>query len=197
MSLPIRQTDTTALVSPDDYLRLEGEAVEKYEYYYGEVRAMAAASYAHNRICANMTVAIGSQLRGKACSVVGSDQRLQILNGSAYVYPDVTVVCGPPSFNETRKPETLLNPTLLVEVLSDSTADKDRSEKFMLYRQVPSLQQYLMLDSRSLLAELYTRQPNGNWLFMEISDPAAVLDLGSIGCQVPLAEVYAGVEMPA
>ena len=75
---------------------------------------------------------------------MGSDQRLQILSGSAYVYPDVTVVCGPPSFNETRKPETLLNPTLLVEVLSESTADKDRSEKFMLYRQIPGLQQQLM-----------------------------------------------------
>ena len=155
---------------------------------------MAGASYAHNRICANMTVAIGSQLRGKSCSVVGSDQRLQILSGSAYMYPDVTVVCGKPEFNESRKPETLLNPTLLVEVLSESTADKDRSEKFMLYRQLPSLQQYLMLDSRTCHAELYTRQPNDYWLFMETRDPAAVLDLSSIACQVLLAEVYQGVQ---
>ena len=193
MNPPATEPEVFAPVSPDDYLRLECEAVEKHEYYFGEVRAMAGASYAHNRVRANTTVAIGSQLRGKGCAVVGSDQRLQILNGSAYVYPDLTVVCGPPSFNETRKPETLLNPTLLVEVLSESTADKDRSEKFMLYRQIPSLQQYLMLDSRSLLAELYTRQPNGYWLFMEISDANAVLDLSSIGCQVPLAEVYTGL----
>ena len=194
MNRPVPETYAAAAsVSPDDYLRLEGEAFEKHEYYFGEIRAMAGASYAHNRICANVTIAIGSELRGKNCSVVGSDQRLQILSGSAYVYPDVTVVCGPPSFNASRKPETLLNPTLLVEVLSASTADKDRSEKFMLYRQVPSLQQYLMLDSRSRHAELYTRQPDGNWLFMETQDPAAVLDLSSIACQVPLAEVYAGV----
>ncbi|WP_051718920.1 Uma2 family endonuclease [Hymenobacter sp. IS2118] len=92
---------------------------------------------------------------------MGSEQRLQILNGSAYVYPDLTVVCGLPCFNETRRPETVLNPTLLVEVLSESMADKDRSEKFTLYRQVPGLQQYLMLDSQTPLAELYTRQPNG------------------------------------
>ena len=188
------ETTATTYVSPDDYLRLECEAVEKHEYFYGEIRAMAGASYAHNRICANMTVAIGSQLRGKSCSVVGSDQRLQILSGSAYVYPDVTVVCGKPEFNESRKPETLLNPTLLVEVLSESTADKDRSEKFMLYRQLPSLQQYLMLDSRTCHAELYTRQPNDYWLFMETRDPAAVLDLSSIACQVLLAEVYQGVQ---
>ena len=121
-----------------------------------------------------VAVSIGSPLRARQAAI------------------DVTVVCGPPEFNETRKPETLLNPTLLVEVLSESTADKDRSEKFMLYRQIPSLQQYLMLDSQTQLAELYTRQPNGTWLFMETRDPAAVLDLGSVGCQVPLAEIYAG-----
>ena len=193
MSPLASQPEARVRVSPDDYLRLEGEAVEKHEYYYGEVRAMAGASYAHNRVCMNIGSELNVQLRGKGCAVVGSDQRLQILNGSAYVYPDVTVVCGPPQFNETRKPETLLNPTLLVEVLSESTADKDRSEKFMLYRQIPSLQQYLMLDSQTQLAELYTRQPNGYWLFMETRDPAAVLDLGSVGCQVPLAEVYRGV----
>lgn len=194
MSQPVSQTETRPLVSPDDYLRLEGEAAEKQEYYYGEVRAMAGASYAHHRICMNIGSELNVQLRGKSCAVVGSDQRLQILNGSAYVYPDVTVVCGPPSFNETRKPETLLNPTLLVEVLSESTADKDRSEKFMLYRQIPSLQQYLMLDSQTQLAELYTRQANGYWLFMETRDSSPLLDLSSVGCQVPLAEVYAGVE---
>ena len=187
------ETTVTAPVSPDDYLRLECEALEKHEYYYGEIRAMAGASYAHNRICMNVGSALNVQLRGKSCAVVGSDQRLQILSGSAYVYPDATVICGKPEFNASRKPETLLNPTLLVEVLSDSTADKDRSEKFMLYRRIPSLQQYLMLDSRTCLAELYTRQPNGNWLFAETRDLAAMLDLGSIGCQVPLAEVYADV----
>ena len=194
MGQAVFETTATTYVSPDDYLRLECESIEKHEYFYGEIRAMAGASYAHNRICANMTVAIGSQLRGKSCSVVGSDQRLQILSGSAYMYPDVTVVCGKPEFNESRKPETLLNPTLLVEVLSESTADKDRSEKFMLYRQLPSLQQYLMLDSRTCHAELYTRQPNDYWLFMETRDPAAVLDLSSIACQVLLAEVYQGMQ---
>ena len=193
MGEPALQTTLPTLVSPDDYLRLECEALEKHEYYYGEIRAMAGASYTHNRICINIGSALNVQLRGKSCAVVGSDQRLQILSGSAYVYPDVTVVCGKPEFNESRKPETLLNPTLLVEVLSESTADKDRSEKFMLYRQIPSLQQYLMLDSRACLAELYTRQPNGNWLFAETRDLAAILDLDSIACQVPLAEAYHGL----
>ena len=180
-------------VSPDDYLRLECEAVEKHEYFYGEIRVMAGASYAHNRICANMTGELHGLLRGKNCAVVGSDQRLQILSGQAYVYPDVTVVCGPPEFNEEKKPDTLLNPTLLVEVLSPTTGQYDRSDKFMLYRQVPSLRQYLTLDSLVVHAELYTLDGLGRWVLTETRDLTAVLDLASIGCQVPLAEAYAGV----
>ena len=187
------ETTATTYVSPDDYLRLECEAVEKHEYFYGEIRAMAGASYAHNRICMNIGSELNGQLRGKSCAVVGSDQRLQILSGSAYVYPDVTVVCGKPEFNEEKKPDTLLNPTLLVEVLSPTTGQYDRSDKFMLYRQVPSLRQYLTLDSRSIHAELYTLDELGRWVLTETRDLAAVLDLASIGCLVPLAEAYAGV----
>ena len=193
MGQPTFQTEPAKYVSPEDYLRLEREAEVKHEYFKGEIRAMAGAGYAHNLICANLTIEIGSQLRGKNCSVVGSDQRLQILSGSAFTYPDLTVVCGKPEFNEGKKPDTLLNPTLLVEVLSPTTGQYDRSDKFMLYRQVPSLRQYLTLDSQSIRAELYTLDELGRWVLTETRDLAAVLDLASIGCQVPLAEVYAGV----
>ena len=184
-------------VTPEDYLRLEREAVEKHEYFLGEIRAMAGANYDHNRICANLIIELGIQLRGKACTPIGSDQRLQILSGSAYVYPDLTVVCGKPEFNEEKKFDTLLNPTLLVEVLSPSTANNDRGEKFMYYRQIPSLRQYLVLDSLSVHAELFSLDELGRWILTETRDLSAVLDLSSIVCQVPLAEVYAGVELPA
>ena len=184
-------------VTPDDYLRLEREAVEKHEYFLGEIRAMAGANYGHNRICANLIIELGIQLRGKACTPIGSDQRLQILSGSAYVYPDLTVVCGKPEFNEEKKFDTLLNPTLLVEVLSPSTANNDRGEKFMYYRQIPSLRQYLVLDSLSVHAELFSLDELGRWILTETRDLSAVLDLSSIACQVPLAEVYAGVELHA
>ena len=193
MGLPAFQTEPTEYVSPEDYLRLERQAEVKHEYIKGKIRAMAGAGYLHNLICANLTIEIGSQLRGKSCSVVGSDQRLQILSGSAFTYPDLTVVCGKPEFNEEKKPDTLLNPTLLVEVLSPTTGQYDRSDKFMLYRQVPSLRQYLTLDSLSVHAELYTLDELGRWVLTETRDLAAVLDLASIGCQVPLAEAYAGV----
>ena len=193
MGLPVRQTDNPDFVSPEDYLRLEREAESRHEYVEGKIIAMAGAGYAHNLICANLTGELYSQLRGKSCSAVGSDQRLQIMSGSAFVYPDLTVVCGPPEFNEERKPDTLLNPTLLVEVLSPTTSQYDRSDKFMLYRQVPSLRQYLTLDSCSVHAELYTLAEPGRWVLTETRDLSAVLDLSGIACQVPLAEVYAGV----
>ena len=193
MGLPAFQTEPTEYVSPEDYLRLERQSEVKHEYIKGKIRAMAGAGYLHNLICANLTIEIGSQLRGKSCSVVGSDQRLQILSGSAFTYPDLTVVCGKPEFNEEKKPDTLLNPTLLVEVLSPTTGQYDRSDKFMLYRQVPSLRQYLTLDSLFVHAELYTLDELGRWVLTETSDLAAVLDLASIGCQVPLAEAYTGV----
>ena len=195
MGQPALQTDPTEYVSPEDYLRLEREAEFKHEYFAGVIRAMAGAGYAHNLICANLTGELYSQLRGKSCNVVGSDQRLQTLSGSAYVYPDVTVVCGPPEFNEEKKFDTLLNPTLLVEVLSPSTANNDRGEKFMYYRQIPSLRQYLILDAQTVHIELYSRDELGRWVLTETRDLSTVLDLGSIGCQVPLAEVYAGVKV--
>lgn len=194
MVQPAFQTEPTSYVSPEEYLRLEREAEFKHEYFQGEIRAMAGAGYMHNLICMNLGGEIRSQLRGKGCSVVGSDQRLQIMSGSAFVYPDLTVVCGRPEFNEEKKPDTLLNPTLLGEVLSPSTSQYDRSEKFMLYRQVPSLRQYLTLDAQTIHAELHTRDDLGRWVLTETRELSAVLDLSSIGCQVPLAEVYAGVQ---
>jgi len=190
MGLPAFQPEPTEYVSPENYLRLEGEATEKHEYFEGEIRAMAGANYAHNLVCMNLGGEIRNQLRGRSCSVVGSDQRLQILSGNAYVYPDLTLVCGLPQFNETRKPETLLNPTLLVEVLSASTANTDRGEKFRYYRQIPSLRQYLMLDSLSIHAELHTLDELSRWVLTETRDLAAVLDLSSIACKVPLTEAY-------
>jgi Uma2 family endonuclease len=194
MAQPAFQTEPTRYVSPEEYLRLEREAEFKHEYFQGEIRAMAGAGYAHNLICMNLGGEIRSQLRGKGCSVVGSDQRLQIMSGSAFVYPDLTVVCGKPEFNEEKKPDTLLNPTLLVEVLSPSTSQYDRSEKYMLYRQVPSLRQYLTLDAQAIHAELHTLDDLGRWVLTETRDLTDALDLSSIACQVPLAEVYAGVQ---
>ena len=193
MALPAFRADSPAYVSPEDYLRLERDATHKHEYYVGEIRAMAGVRAAHNRLCFNLTGLLFPQLGDGPCTGYTSDQRVQELNASSYLYPDLSVVCGEAKFNDAKTPENLLNPTLIVEVLSESTAGADRGEKFMLYRQLPSLRQYLMLDSQAVHAELYTRQDNDHWLFGETRDLATILDLSSVGATLPLARLYQGV----
>jgi Uma2 family endonuclease len=190
-----RTPETPTYVSAEEYLRLEREAVNKHEYFFGEVRAMAGARAPHNTLCHRISGLLFSQLDARGCTGYSSDQRVQVMRGNSYLYPDFSALCGEAKFNDAQTPENLLNPTLIIEVLSESTRNKDRGEKFMLYRQIPSLLQYLMLDSTTVHAELYTRQPNDHWLFMETHDLVAVLDLSSVGCELALARLYQGVEL--
>lgn len=192
MELPVAPL---SYVSPQEYLEQERKAEHKHEYWNGEVRAMSGASFAHNQIAANLTAEIHRLLKGKSCAVVGSDQRVHVLSESTFVYPDVTVVCGKREFQDDTKPDTLLNPTLLVEVLSPTTKSNDRGDKFFLYRQIPSLRQYLLVDSQRVHAELHTRDERGRWILTETSERITLLELSGIGCQIPLADVYAGVEL--
>lgn len=182
-------------VSADDYLRLETAAETRHEYANGRVWAMAGAEMAHNDINYNLNQVIGPQLRPRGCKANMSDLRVQTKNRSGYLYPDTVVVCGTPVLSDDVKPRSLTNPLLIVEVTSSSTAERDHYEKFTLYRQIESLRQYLMLSSEEVHAELYTLDELGRWIFTETRDLSAVLDLSSIGCQVPLAEVYAGVQL--
>lgn len=118
-----------------------------------------------------------------------------MLHASSPLYPDLSVACGEAEFNTERTPENLLNPTLSVEVLSASRAGADRGEKFMLYRQIPSLRQYLLLDSQTVHAELYSRDELSRWVLTETRDVAAGLDLGSVGATLALARLYQGVAL--
>ena len=179
-------------VSADDYLRLETAAEAKHEFINGRVLAMAGATPAHNEINYNFNQVIGPVLRKRSCKGYIGDQRVQTKNRSGYLYPDTVAACGP-VFNNEANPSSLTNPLLIVEVTSASTAERDHYEKFTLYRQTESLRQYLMLNSEEVHAELYTLDDLGRWIFTETRDPAAMLDLNSIGCQVPLAGVYADV----
>ena len=183
-------------VSAEDYLRLETTAEAKHEFTYGRVWAMAGATPAHNDINYNLNQVIGPVLRQQGCKGYMGDQRVQTKNRSGYLYPDTAAACNP-VFNHEPNPASLTNPVLIVEVTSTSTAERDHYEKFTLYRQIASLRQYLMLSSETVHAELYTLDELGRWIFTETRDPTAVLDLSSIACPVPLAEVYAGVELPA
>lgn len=193
MGLPAFQLpEESAYVSAEEYLRLEISADNKHEFANGRVWAMAGATPAHNEINYNLNQVIGPVLRQRGCKGYMSDQRVHTKNSSGYLYPDTVAACGP-IFNDEPNPSSLTNPVLIVEVTSASTAERDHYEKFTLYRQIASLRQYLMLSSEEAHAELYSLDELGRWIFTETRDQAAVLDLSSIGCQVPLAEVYAGV----
>lgn len=176
-------------MSPEEYLALDRAASYKNEYIDGQMVPMEGASLTHNRILGNVVGVLWHQLKCRPCEVLASHMRLYIPARGNYVYPDGTVVCGGPHLADFRQ-DILLNPTLIVEVLSDSTEAYDRGAKFKGYRAIGSLQEYLLIAQDKPLLERYVRQPNGDWTLTEFSQPDAVVNLVSVGCQLPLAEVY-------
>ena len=176
-------------LTPQEYLVRERRAETKSEYLRGEVFAMSGASREHNLIAANTARQLGNQLRDRKCEVYQSDMRVKVSPTGLYTYPDVTVVCGAPEF-EDAEVDTLLNPKVLVEVLSPSTADYDRGGKFTHYRRLPSLQEYVLISQDRPLIEHYVRQGRDEWLLTEQSSLEEILVLPSIQCQLPLSEIY-------
>lgn len=183
-------------ITPEEYLAAERQADFKSEYFAGEVFAMAGASYAHNLIVANVIAELRQQLKGQDCAVVPSDLRLWIESADHYLYPDVTVVCGEPEFTDEQV-DTLVNPRLIVEVLSKSTKDFDRGEKFTLYRTLPSFAEYVLVAQDRHHVEHFARQADGRWLLTDVDRMADTVSLTSIEGQLALAEIYDKVPFPA
>ncbi|MBI3966912.1 MAG: Uma2 family endonuclease [Chloroflexi bacterium] len=176
-----------------EYFALEGVSETKYEYYEGEIVALAGASPNHLRLTMNVGGLLWSQLRGTECSVFPSDTRLRV-SASRYVYPDATVVCGRPDF--VREPlDLLLNPTVVAEVLSPSTEHRDRGQKFVFYRSIPTLRDYVMLEQDRVHVEHFSKTQAGLWVLREYEAITAVVELESIRARLPLGEVYAGVDV--
>jgi Uma2 family endonuclease len=186
-------TQSKSYLTPEQYLEIERKAEFKSEYYQGEMFAMAGASWAHSQIVANAVRELGNQLRGGPCQPVTSETRVCVTPAGLYTYPDVLVVCGEPQFVDS-KPDTLLNPTVIIEVLSESTEAYDRGRKFELYRPLKSLAEYVMISSLSVRSERYTRQADGNWIFCEKIGLEDTLDLKSIDCHLRLADLYERVD---
>ncbi len=188
MSLQAQQRYT-----PEEYIALERQATSKSEYYAGEIFAMAGASRWHNLIVVNVLRELSLQLKGRPCAVYPSDMRVKISSTGLYTYPDVTVVCGDAQFEDTPQ-DTLLNPTLIVEVLSESTEAYDRGGKFAHYRKLPSLLEYVLIAQTKTHIEHYVRQPDDHWLLAEAEQIHDTIMLASIDCRLALAEVYDKVE---
>ncbi|MCG3197883.1 MAG: hypothetical protein GHCLOJNM_02377 [bacterium] len=184
--------------TPEEYLALEREAQSKSEYYAGEVFAMSGATEAHVLIVGNVFAKIHAKLMGRSCKVYMSDMRVKVSETGMYTYPDLSALRGEPRFEDNLH-DTLLNPTVLIEVLSKSTESYDRGARFGHYRAIESLQEYVLVSQESPRVELFTRQPRGGWLLTDAIGLEASLRIASLDCDLPLAEVYDKVtfEVPA
>lgn len=184
MAATVREPSLT----PEEYLAHEREVEYKSEYIAGQVVAMSGVSREHSLINSNLIRVLSSQLLDQPCEVHASDMRVKVSARGMYTYPDIAVVCGDAQYEDDQV-DTLLNPTLIVEVLSPSTEAYDRGAKFGYYRQLPSLQEYLLVAQDQMLVEHFVRE-EGGWLLTETRDPGAVVRLPSIGCEAQLAEIY-------
>ena len=182
-------------LTPEQYLEIERRAETRSEYWRGAMFAMAGASRDHSLLKTNLVAALGQQLRKRPCEVYSSEMRVWIPATGLYTYPDVIVVCGEPRFTDDYA-DTLINPAFLAEILSPSTEAYDRGRKFEHYRAVESLQEYLLVAQDRLHVDLYARQPDGTWLLREAARSEEVPELKSIGCQLPLADLYEKVHLP-
>jgi Uma2 family endonuclease len=186
-------TLSKTFVTPEQYLEMERQAEYKSEYFQGEVFAMAGGTAAHNLIASNVNRELNQQTRQRPCTVYTSDMQVQVSVTGLYTYPDACVVCGEAKFLDERG-QTLLNPTLIVEVLSPSTEGYNRGRKFEHYRTIESLQEYLMVASDHMHADLFTRQPDGHWVLSPFGEPGDTVELKSVGCRLVLADIYEKVK---
>lgn len=181
------------IYNADQYLALEEGAEYRSQFYFGEIFAMAGASRRHNIVATNVTSSIHSQLKGRRCEVYQNDMRVKV-HPDFYTYPDIVVVCGEPEI-ERKYGENLLNPTVLVEVLSPSTEKFDRGDKFRFYRIMQSLREYVIVSQDRVNVEHYFRQEDNSWLFTAINDVDAVLELPSVSCILKLGDIYEKVDL--
>ncbi|HYN78005.1 MAG TPA: Uma2 family endonuclease [Lamprocystis sp. (in: g-proteobacteria)] len=166
---------------------------DRTQYVNGEVFAMAGGSEAHNLIAANVVGELRNRFKGRPCYVYTSDMKVRIESANLGTYPDAMAVCGERQFWDDRR-DLITNPSLIVEVLSDSTEAYDRGNKFGYYRMLPSLRAYLLLSQQRVAAELFLRQPGGDWLLSTYTDPRDCIPLPLLDTELPLAEVYDKVD---
>ena len=176
------------IFTPEEYLASERKATVKSEYIHGEILAMSGASLAHTRITVDIVTELNIQLRGQECEVISNDMRVKTGPKGAYFYPDVVVFCGEPEF-EDNVFDTLLNPTLVIEVLSPSTEAYDKGEKFRHYQELTSLREYILVSQDRVRVEQY-RLAKTQWVQTELHALEDVLSLASIGCKLPLQDIY-------
>ncbi|MEL6923117.1 MAG: Uma2 family endonuclease [Bacteroidota bacterium] len=177
----------------EEYLAMEGEALYRSEYHEGKVVAMAGDSYHHNLIATNTAGELRQALKNGDCTVMNSELKVQISADQNYYYPDVLVHCGEPEFPEGRQ-DMILNPTLIIEVLSESTEAFDRGKKFMNYRQLDSLQEYVLINQHVHQVETFNKQAEGKWLYEVYDGPEALVRFHSLDVEISMKDLYFKVD---
>lgn len=180
-------------LTPEEYLTREHFASEKSEFVDGEIRAMAGAGFNHNAIVTNSAAELAQRLRGKPCRIMAADMRVKSGTSENFFYPDIVGFCGKPELRRDRT-DTLLNPVMLLEVLSPSTEGYDRGEKFFHYQQIATLEQYVLVSQAHPRVEIFTRGQGGRWEYEIVSGLDASVRLHSLDVEIPLAEIYRDVE---
>lgn len=176
-------------LTPKEYLDVERKAEQKSEYFNGEMFAMSGASRKHNLIVTNIVAELRQQLKGRPCEVYSNDMRVKVSTTGLYTYPDVVVACDEPEF-EDEHIDTLLNPTLIIEVLSDSTKAYDRGQKFGHYRGLASLAEYLLVAQDECKIEQFVKETDWQWRFSEINSHADEVKLACVQCVLQVREIY-------
>ncbi len=180
-------------IAAEDYLTSERSSFEKHEYYKGEVFAMNGASIPHNIVFSNVFGILSSKLKGKKCKPFGSDLRIHIPQNSLYTYPDITIVCGKiETLNNSF--DTITNPSVIIEILSASTRDYDKTGKFTLYKDIIAFKEYILIDSESILIERYTRSDNSNWMLTEYKESDQSLLIETVVISLSLSDIYESID---
>lgn len=182
------------ITSAQEYLAYERQALNKHEYHKGEIFAMAGASFNHVMINNALSGEIYNHLKGKKCKVASNDLRVEVKTESSYVYPDVTIFCDRPKFTDNKQ-DTLTNPTVIIEILSKSTRDYDKGGKFELYRQLPSLTEYILVDSEKIAVECFKKNTQNNtWVLHEYLNEEDTFSIDAIDLKLQLQTLYTEVE---
>ncbi|MEJ7589565.1 MAG: Uma2 family endonuclease [Ferruginibacter sp.] len=179
--------------SEEDFLLLERMSKTRNEYYRGEIFAMSGASYQHNQLASALIADIAAHLKGSECHIFGSDLRVHAWFKSFYTYPDAVIICGEPSFADNQF-DTIINPAILFEILSPSTEEYDRTVKFEFYKNIASLQQYVLIDSQKIWIEVFTKQQDDLWVSDVYTNPEKDWVLSSISYVGKVKQLYNGVK---
>lgn len=180
-------------VSAEDYLIMERASQQKHEYYQGEVFAMAGASWYHNIVARNINTIVLPLLKGKECSMFGSDLRIHIPENTLYTYPEFSIICGSPETTDKEK-DTVIKPAAIIEILSPATKSYDRGDKFNLYRQIPALQEYILIDSVSVSVEHFVKTDIHEWKLTELTNITDEFTIRTVDIRITLEELYLDIQ---